>query len=122
MESGSLDDTKGALLDLKNELEMLGVAHHIELGITREEQETMLRDLPPENERSGWIFTGRKIVNHPLVGRVEVGKDGWEKRRIPYLAAQRNKVMEPFYADGAPRFDKILWINDVVFTVCSSPL
>jgi hypothetical protein len=87
--------------------------------MTSEEQAAMLCDLPPNRE--GWLFTGRKTVFHPLVGHVETGKDGWEKRRIPYLAAERNKVMEPFYEARDSKWDKILWINDVVFNVCLSP-
>lgn len=116
-ESGSLENTKGALFDLQAELKSLGVAHHIEVGIDSIEQATMLSDLPPEGQRDGWIFTGRKTAYHPAVGTVEVGKEGWEKRRIPYLAVQRNQVMEPFYEAKNGRWDKILWINDVVFTV-----
>lgn len=66
----------------------------------------------PGQYDNGWIRTssGRK-----------------ELRRIPYLAGIRNKVMEKLKqleerTDGLGKrsFDKILWLNDVIFTVFSS--
>ena len=81
----------------------------ISLGIDAWEQAAELLDLPEEGEdRSGWIFTGR-------------GTTGWEVRRIPYLANLRNQAMEPLLAmSPGLRFEKVLWINDVVFQVCAS--
>jgi hypothetical protein len=107
VESGSQEDTKGALLDLKGELDQLGVKNTISLGIDVWEQAEELQNFPAEGEdRSGWIFTGR-------------GKSGWEVRRIPYLANLRNQAMEPLLGmSPGEKFDKVLWINDVVFTVC----
>lgn len=105
IESGSLEDTKGALRDLEKQLDELGVESRIELGMSVEEQVSMLKDVPEPDEREGWIFTGR-------------GERGWEVRRIPYLAELRNRVMEPLEQMREQRmFDTVLWVNDVVFTV-----
>jgi hypothetical protein len=112
VESGSMDDTKGALVDLDGMLRDAGVERTIELGIDLEGQLAELARFPGEGEdRSGWLFTGRK----------EKSESGWEMRRIPYLAKLRNRAMEPLlrvWDEGRGRkFDKVLWINDVVFTV-----
>lgn len=101
LESGSQEDTKGALSDLEKKLNELGVANRIEVGMSVEEQAAWVLDVPEEGNREGWIFTGR-------------GGKGWEPRRIPYLADLRNIVMEPLGEQG--RYDTVLWINDVVFT------
>ncbi|KAH8591946.1 cryptococcal mannosyltransferase 1-domain-containing protein [Bisporella sp. PMI_857] len=108
MESGSFDDTKGALLDLQSDLERMSVAHRILTGINHDEQLDMLRSLPEAGQRKGWVYTGRP--------ESKAGFDGWEMRRIPYLAAERNRVMEPLFQDTNHHYDKVLWINDVVFT------
>ncbi|ELR10247.1 hypothetical protein VC83_08959 [Pseudogymnoascus destructans] len=104
-ESGSWDNTKGALRDLDAELEKLGVERNIELkDITHKDE---IERTPGPNE-AGWIQTSR-------------GKK--ELRRIPYLAEIRNNVMAKLQdlAGGKggrePRvFDKVIWLNDVVFT------
>lgn len=85
------------------------MGNRIDLGIDVWEQAAELQNFPEEGEdRSGWIFTGR-------------GKSGWEIRRIPYLAKLRNKAMEPLRGlSPGEKFNKVLWINDVVFTVCGS--
>jgi hypothetical protein len=108
VESGSQDDTKGALMDLKAELDKLGVGNRIDLGTDVYGQAAELLAVPKEGEdRTGWAFTGR-------------GETGWEVRRIPYLARLRNKAMEPLWGlSEERRFDRVLWINDVIFTVCS---
>jgi hypothetical protein len=113
-ESGSLEDTKGALMDLQVELENLGVRHRITLGIDSEGQAQMLANTPPEGKRDGWINTG------PSKSKNE--KEDWAIRRIPYLAKERNAVMEPLLESKEREWDKVLWINDVVFTVCLSCL
>ena len=107
VESGSQEGTQGALADLKAELDNLGARNTISLGIDAWQQAAYLLDFPEEDkDRSGWIFTGR-------------GKSGWEVRRIPYLAKLRNQAMKPLHAMSPDlKFDKVLWINDVVFTVC----
>lgn len=105
LESGSQEDTKGALRELEGRLNELGVQNKIVLGIDAEEQAEVLKNVPEEGERKGWIFTAR-------------GERGWELRRIPYLAELRNRVMETLLKEARDtRFDKVLWINDVVFTV-----
>lgn len=105
VESGSQEDTKGALAELGGQLFALGAEHKIELGIDVFEQAKELQNVPEEGNRTGWIHTGR-------------GKEGWEVRRIPYLANLRNQAMEPLLEMREKRtFDRILWINDVVFSV-----
>jgi hypothetical protein len=105
LESGSQEDTKGALRDLVEKLDNLGVDNKIVLGIDAEGQAETLKNVPEEGKRDGWIFTAR-------------GEKGWELRRIPYLAELRNRVMAPLLDEAKDtRFDKVLSINDVVFTV-----
>lgn len=112
LESGSQEDTKGALRELELKLNTLGVENRIVLGIDAEEHAERLKNVPEEEKREGWIFTAR-------------GEKGWELRRIPYLADLRNKVMAPLLEideTSYERFDRVLWINDVVFTVSLLPL
>lgn len=106
IESGSWDDTKSSLRDLDVELEKLGVERSIEL-LERTHRDEVERD--PEPDEAGWIWTSR-------------GKK--ELRRIPYLAKLRNGAMEKLKqlaerTDGRGKrsWDKILWLNDVIFTV-----
>jgi hypothetical protein len=107
VESGSWDDTKGALRDLDLELGNLGVERSIKLLENTHADEI---GRMPEPQEEGWIWTSR--------GRKEL-------RRIPYLAGIRNQVMTKLkqLADGTDgrgkrTFDKVLWVNDVIFTVC----
>lgn len=106
-ESGSQDDTKGALRDLDFELKELGVHRSIELDKDLYEQiaEVMTR---PEREEEGWILTPR--------GKIEL-------RRIPYLAKLRNRVMDKLDGEASlgREYDIVLWLNDVVFTVSIMP-
>lgn len=108
MESGSWDNTKGALREFDLQLENLGVERSIEMDESTHEDE--ITRIPNPHEE-GWIWTSR--------GRKEL-------RRIPYLAGIRNKVMDKLKqlaerTDGQRRrFDKILWLNDVIFTVLYS--
>lgn len=106
-ESGSWDNTKGALRELDADLEKLKVPRTIVLS-ERTHRDDCER-IPAEDEQ-GWIRTGRERE--------------MELRRIPYLAGIRNKVMTRLTSlaegkDGQPKrtFDKILWLNDVAFTV-----
>lgn len=98
-ESGSYDNTKGALLDLDVELERLHIPRNITLSPVSHEDE--IAALPGGE---GWIVTPQ--------GRTEL-------RRIPYLSRVRNLSLEPLHelARHGIMFDKILFINDVVFTV-----
>jgi mannosyltransferase 1 (CAP59) len=100
-ESGSWDDSKGALRDLGHELDKVGVPKNITVSeVTHHDEITQLPGGP------GWIDTSR--------GRTEL-------RRIPYLSRLRNYTLwnlEHFAKQGIT-FDKILFLNDVVFTVCA---
>jgi hypothetical protein len=98
-ESGSWDDSKGALRELGVVLDELGVSKTLILDKT-----THIDEIEKPPAPSGWIDTSR-------------GKK--ELRRIPYLSKLRNLSLQPLYdleASGR-RFDKILFLNDVVFDV-----
>lgn len=100
-ESGSWDGTKIALDELDRSLDRLGVARNITFSDKTHDDEITA---PPAEH--GWIDTpqGRK-----------------ELRRIPYLAGLRNLSLQPLYtllANGVT-FDRILFLNDVIFTVKS---
>ena len=101
-ESGSWDNSKGALRELDKALEQAGVRKRIILDETTHEDE--IKKSPAE---SGWIQTSRGAK---------------ELRRVPYLAKLRNLVLAPLQelAEAGEHFDKILFLNDVVFTVCST--
>ncbi|CZT23944.1 related to polysaccharide export protein (CAP59) [Ramularia collo-cygni] len=102
LESGSWDNSKGALRELDVKLGELGVNRKIVLDDTTHADEIAK---PPTKE--GWIHTPR------------VAKGEKELRRIPYLARLRNEVLQPLYdlqSNGVEKFDKILWLNDVVFS------
>ncbi|KAL9634195.1 MAG: hypothetical protein Q9164_004240 [Protoblastenia rupestris] len=97
-ESGSWDDTKGALRLLDSQLAELDTPRTIVLEETTHANEL---EKPPT---VGWIDTAR-------------GKK--ELRRIPYLAKLRNLSLKPLAeleANGT-KFDKVLFLNDVAFTV-----
>lgn len=110
VEGGSQDSTKAELRDLKGRLDVAGVSNNITLGMTVWEQVEELETRPdPRQERKpDWIWN-------------EVDAQ-YDMRRIPYLAKIRNQAMEPLKALEAAgrRFDKVLWINDVVFDVSCS--
>ncbi|KAK4189456.1 family 69 putative glycosyltransferase [Podospora australis] len=98
-ESGSWDDSKGALRELDAALEKTGVQKKIVLD------EATHQDLlagPPEKE--GWITTpkGERTL-----------------RRIPYLSKLRNLSLQPLLelAQNGTGFDHVLFLGDVVFTV-----
>jgi hypothetical protein len=98
-ESGSWDDSKGALRELDHELEKLGVSKTVILDET-----THIDEIGKPPAASGWIDTPR-------------GKK--ELRRIPYLSRLRNLSLRPFHdlEKSGTKFDKILFLNDVVFKV-----
>lgn len=103
-ESGSWDDSKGALRELDQELQKTGVGKQIILD--KETHEDMIRG-PPNEE--GWITIpdGKRMP-----------------RRIPYLSKLRNLSLQPLLelAANGTMFDYVLFLGDVVFTVCSPPL
>ncbi|OJD23676.1 hypothetical protein ACJ73_04965, partial [Blastomyces percursus] len=98
-ESGSWDDSKGALKELDQQLQELGVDRTIILDPTTHQDEI---NKPPGRE--GWIDTPR-------------GKR--ELRRIPYLSHMRNKSLEPLerLVQAGRTFDKIIFLNDVIFSM-----
>jgi hypothetical protein len=98
-ESGSWDDSKGALRLLGELLDNIHVRHRIIL-----DDKTHYDEINQTPGDSGWVMTPR--------GRVEL-------RRIPYLARLRNLVLQPLdeLASAGERFDEILFLNDVVFKV-----
>lgn len=119
VESGSQEDTKGALRDLETRLKEFGVESEIILLEDVKDQVESLKSRKIKEGgvngelEDGWVWTGRE-------GDRNGGDHGWEKRRIPHLAGLRNLAMEPLSRmdrDGVGRFDRVLWINDVVFSV-----
>jgi hypothetical protein len=111
VESGSQDKTKEALVDLKETLDAKGVSNTISLGMTVFEQLDEISAWPDPNgkRKAGWIWDGEE--GH------------YALRRIPYLAKVRNQAMEPLkmLKKQGRRFDKVLWVNDVVFDVSILP-
>lgn len=103
-ESGSRDNSKAALRELDKALHVLGVGRNIMLDKTTHADEIRA---PPATPGNGWVKTSRDRI---------------ELRRIPYLARLRNKSLQPFIemAQSGITFDYILFLNDVVFSVCSS--
>ncbi|KAH8885117.1 polysaccharide export protein [Thozetella sp. PMI_491] len=105
IESGSQDHTKEALTELKARLDALNVSNTIALGMTMWEQidELGRRPDPSGDRKEGWIWNA-------AFGQYDL-------RRIPYLSKVRNQALEPLQslASEGRRFDKILWLNDVVF-------
>lgn len=98
-ESGSVDGTKAALSELKKSLMDLKVDHMIKLDEDTHATTIATMLATPH----GWLRT--------LYGK--------EMRRIVYLADVRNKALEPLQNlnNAGVTFDKILFLNDVVFSV-----
>lgn len=105
LESGSQDQTKEALTQLKEQLDARHVSNTVVLGMTVWEQleELDARPDPQAPRKEGWIWN--KEDSH------------YDMRRIPYLARVRNQAMEPLAAlqKEGRTFDKVLWLNDVAF-------
>ncbi|RFU71792.1 polysaccharide export [Trichoderma arundinaceum] len=99
-ESGSWDDSKDVLRDLDRELEKRNVPRRVEVSETTHYDEI---SKPDKDRGEGWIDTAR-------------GKR--ELRRIPYLARLRNKTIQDLIelSKEGITFDKVLFLNDVVFT------
>jgi Cryptococcal mannosyltransferase 1 len=102
--SPGTDNTFEILSRFDKQLHEMGVGRRIVFGKRTHAQ--LVAQTPEEGDESGWIVTpaGTK-----------------ELRRIPYLAKQRNEVLKPLLdakvANSTNTFDRILWLNDVVFTV-----
>ncbi|KAF9876491.1 polysaccharide export protein [Colletotrichum karsti] len=107
VESGSQDDTKAKLSLLQKKLDAKGVSNTISLGKTAHEQLDEIHDRPPPSAAApppGWIWNADEAR--------------YDVRRVPYLARERNRAMDPLadlLARDGRRFDKVLWLNDVVF-------
>jgi len=112
-ESGSWDNSKGALRELDHALGKMGVNRKIVLDKTTHAD---LIAAPPGDD--GWVTVanGKKAL-----------------RRIPYLSRLRNLSLQPLreLAENGTTFDYVLFLGDVVFTVrrvflsshcCISPL
>ncbi|KAG6263708.1 hypothetical protein E4U48_006555 [Claviceps purpurea] len=98
-ESGSWDDSKDLVRELDQELGKRGVARRVEVSDKTHQDEL---DDPIKGE--GWVNTARHKK---------------ELRRIPYLAKLRNRTIKDLldlHNEGV-EFDKVLFLNDVVFTV-----
>lgn len=100
-ESGSFDDTKGALRELDDSLGELKVKRRITLSDVSHKDE--IEKAPSEH---GWVKAPS--------GQTEL-------RRIPFLANLRNQVLQPLeeLSSQGQHFDTILFLNDVVFSVCT---
>nr|POE62521.1 hypothetical protein CFP56_69857 [Quercus suber] len=117
-ESGSMDDTKGALRYLDAELIAAGIRRQIMLDPTTRVD---VVERPPA--ASGWIVMPfDKRVRETWTTWTTVPKGKPVPRRIPYLAGLRDTVLAPLYELEAAgeKFDKILFLNDVVFQVSYS--
>lgn len=101
-ESGSWDDTKDLLKWLDHQLEIRGVPRRVHMD--DETHESVIAD----SVKSGQYIRGPD--GEPVV------------RRIPYLAKMRNKTLKDLVelSEQGTKFDKVLFLNDVVFSVLSS--
>ncbi|CAN8098685.1 unnamed protein product [Discula destructiva] len=107
VESGSQDDTKEHLLALEEQLNSRGVANTIDLGmdVYQQLEEMWARPDPSGPRPDGWIWNEEDNL--------------YDLRRITYLAKERNRAMRPLedLELSGRKFDKILWINDVLFNI-----
>jgi hypothetical protein len=104
-ESGSWDETKELLHWLDRELGSKGVPRHIVISDrTHEDEINAVGEGEGGGHREGWIETPQ--------GTTAV-------RRIPFLARLRNKTLQDLLelSEQGIKFDKVLFLNDVVFTV-----
>ena len=100
-ESGSWDDSKGALRELGHALDAINIPNHIALDpVTHKD----LMDQP--SETTGWVT---------IPGNGEKK----ELRRIPYLSKIRNLSLRPLLSlrEKGMLFTKILFLNDVIFNI-----
>jgi hypothetical protein len=106
VENGSVDDTRKTLLDMERILTQRQVPYTIRYE---------------ESFRDGRTFTDNGLL-HRLLGQEGTGDNwmmtssGWFPRRINYLSQLRNMVLEPL-TTSSQAFDKILFLNDVIFSV-----
>jgi len=105
-ESGSWDDSKGALRELDIELEKTGVGKRITLDDATHED--LIKSI---HNDEGWIT----VRSGELAGQRA-------PRRIPYLSRLRNLTLQPLLdmAKNGTTFDYVLFLGDVVFSVSFS--
>ena len=109
LENGSVDDTREVLYELRANLSARAVPFSFRFeesfrdGVEFERTGLLTRLLGEEGTGDNWIWT----------------TNGWFPRRISYLAQLRNMVLEPL-RQPSRRYDKILFINDVIFSVTPS--
>jgi hypothetical protein len=108
LESGSWDEAKDLLRSLDSLLGDLGVERSIVLEDGTHEDDIAKGPGDGEEGKKGWVWGTR--------GKMEM-------RRVPYLAAARNRAMMPLKelemreGEGRRVFEKVVWLNDVIFTV-----
>lgn len=102
-EGGSWDDSKGALRELDHKLEKKGVAKQITLD--KATHADVMAATPEPGK--GWV---------------QMPDGEMRLRRIPYLSRLRNLSLKPLLdlAENGTTFDYVLFLGDVVFTVCFS--
>jgi hypothetical protein len=106
LENGSSDETREILKELQTNLTRQHVDHlfqfeeNIRDGVSFQMDGFLERLLGKEGTRENWIMTDK----------------GWFPRRISYLAQLRNRVLAPLQ-ELPRRYDKVLFINDVIFSV-----
>ena len=106
LENGSVDDTRKLLMGLRTNLTGRNVECTVRFeddfrdGVTFQTDGLLERLLGREGTGDNWIRTDK----------------GWFPRRISYLAELRNMVVEPLH-NSSRHFDKVLFINDVIFSV-----
>jgi hypothetical protein len=100
-ESGSWDSSKAVLGELERTLAANDIRSNITMSDVTHADELSLAEF---EKGAGWIDTPR--------GRKEL-------RRIPYLSRLRNRTLQPLLelSQQGEKFDKVLFLNDVVFTV-----
>jgi hypothetical protein len=106
LENGSVDNTRAALQELERMLTQRNVPYTFRYeesfrdGVKFQTDGLLQRLLGEEGTHDNWIMTD----------------GGWYPRRISYLAQLRNLVLEPL-CESKRTFDKVLFINDVIFSV-----
>jgi hypothetical protein len=106
LENWSKDETREVLMELQMHLTQ--------------------RNVPNSFRFEGGVHNGATFPKDGLLDRL-LGKEGsgdnwikrdgkWEPRRICYLAQLRNMVLEPLQ-NSSRQYDKVLFINDVIFSV-----
>ena len=105
-ESGSKDRTKATLSKLAASLKTLSIDHTVYLD--NETHAAAIEKSLSSTSTSGWL-------------RTRYGKELW---RIFYLADIWNRALEPLRAlnQAGIRFDMVLYLTDVVHSVCFSML